>query len=228
LFSDSNNTFDTLKTDDPLSAWRHLTLSIKAHPQDLKLHTQRIMLAMNLQLQPYLAGALQDFFVTLKTTGRPLREKMFILVSPLLDNNSRNYFKQWLDEDTDANLECNYYPGAIFISDSCQKNLITNDEKEDELSLLDSFLNENYSNTVDKAHYCIAYGNIEYAQKLLELEIALGQQGQQQSLVEQELLKIYYHSQNKSALDAMSEKMLNNNRVLSADWKKVQNIAKEW
>jgi len=227
-FSDSNHTFDTLKTDDPLSAWRRLNLTIKAHPQDLKLHTQRIMLAMDIQLQPYLAGALHDFFLTLKTTGQPLKERMFLLVSPLLEHASRDYFKQWLEEGSDTNLECAYYPGAIFLSDSCQKPLVSSDDDVDEIALLDHFLDENYSNIIDKVHYCIAYGNIDHAQKLLELELTLNHTGKKQSLAEQELLSIYYSSKNKNALEAMSQQMLKNNKVLSADWKKVQNIAKEW
>lgn len=227
-FFDSNNTFDAVKTDDPLSTWRQLTLHIKAHPKDLKLHTQRIMLAMDIQLQPYLSGALHDFFLVLKTTARPLREKMFLLISPLLEINSRDYFKQWLEEDSDANLECTYYPGAIFISESCQKSLATHDEEVDDIALLDSFLDVNFNNTIDKAHYCIAYGNIDHAQKLLELEVMLLRKGKKRSRIEQELLSIYYYTQNKQALDTMSQRILKNNKALSADWKNVQNIAKEW
>ena len=71
-------------TKDPLSHWRKLTLTVRATPNDFANHTQRIMLAMNPQLQPYLSGAFQDFFIALKETGRQLREKMFRLGSPLL------------------------------------------------------------------------------------------------------------------------------------------------
>ena len=227
-FLDSNNTFNAVKTDDPLSSWRQLTLNIKAHPHDLKLHTQRIMLAMDIYLQPYLSGALQDLFLSVKTTARPLKERMFLLVSPLLESNHRDYFKQWLEENSDTNLECIDYPGAVFSSDSCQKLSTINDDEVDDIALLDSFLDVNYTNTIDKAHYCIAYGNIDHAQKLLELEIMLNHKGTKYSLIEQELLSIYYHSQNKLALEAMSRRMQENNKTLSADWKKVQNIAKEW
>jgi len=229
-FLNSNDTTDTTKQnkiDEPLSTWRQLTLNIKGQPKNFQLHTQRIMLAMNIRLQPYLPGALNDFFLSIETAGRPLREKMFRLVSPLLETTQREYFSQWLSEDSDANLECAYYPGAVFSSNNCQKPP-TDDDEVDDASLLDNFLNENYNNVIDKAHYCIAYGNIDHAQKLLELELTLIHKGKQFSKIEQELLNLYYHTKNKQALEAMSQNMLASNKQLSTEWKQVQNAAKEW
>ena len=182
------------------------------------------MLAMDIHLQPYLSGALQDFFTTLKTTGRPVKEKMFNLTSPLLGVSSRAYFREWLDKNTDHHLDCIRYPGATLISDSCRKT--TTDNEEDEATILTTFLNENYDNPIDKARYCVAYGSIEESQTLLELCIL--SKKRKQPLVEQELLGIYYHSQNKEALEAMIQNILNANKPLSENWKTIQSIAKEW
>ncbi|HFC92095.1 MAG TPA: hypothetical protein ENJ51_04710 [Leucothrix mucor] len=221
FISDLNST----DPKDPLHKWRRLTLIVRANPKELTTHTQRIMLAMDIHLQPYLSGALQDFFITLKTTGRPIKEKMFNLTSPLLNVSNRAYFRQWLKEGTDNNLDCIGYPGATLISDTCQKVHIDNDE-EDEATILEAFLNKNYDNPIDKARYCVAYGNIEEGQKLLELQILSTQK--KQPLVEQELLGFYYYSQNKEALEAMTQSLLKADRPLSENWKKIQSIAKEW
>ncbi|MCK5917722.1 MAG: hypothetical protein KAG34_04825 [Cocleimonas sp.] len=210
---------------DPLDKWRLLTLTVRANPKELTIHTQRIMQAMDIHLQPYLSGALQDFFITLKATGRPVKEKMFNLTSPLLSVSNRAYFKQWLEEGTDNNLECIRYPGATLISDTCRKVTLDN-EKEDETTILKTFLNENYNNPIDQARYCIAYGSIEHGQTLLKHQIL--SKKRKQPLIEQELLGIYYHSQNKEALDAMTESLLKAVKPLSTDWKKIQSIAKKW
>ncbi|MCK5812918.1 MAG: hypothetical protein KAH03_01615 [Cocleimonas sp.] len=213
-------------TKDPLNYWRQLTLTVRATPNDFANHTQRIMLAMDLQLQPYLAGSFQDFFIALKETGRPLKEKMFRLGSPLLENFSRHYFLQWLEEGTDANLECIHYPGSTLVSHRCKKVITTEKDAEDETALLQNFLNENYDSPIDKAQYCIAYGLVDEAQELLEREI-ISHMGRQH-LTEAELLSLYYYSHNKKALGEMSEKLLKIDRLLSDDWKKIQSFAKEW
>ncbi len=221
FISDLNST----GSKDPLHKWRRLTLVVRANPKELTTHTQRIMLAMDIHLQPYLSGALQDFFITLKATGRPVKEKMFNLTSPLLDVANRAYFRQWLEEGTDNNLDCIRYPGATLISDSCRKVRIDNKE-EDEATILETFLNENYDNPIDKAHYCVAYGKIEGGQKLLELQTL--SKKRKQPLVEQALLGFYYYSQNKEALETMTQSLLKADRPLSENWKKIQSITKEW
>ncbi len=221
FISDLNST----DPKDPLHKWRRLTLVVRANPKELTTHTQRIMLAMDIHLQPYLSGALQDFFITLKATGRPIKEKMFNLTSPLLAVSNRAYFRQWLEEGTDSNLDCIGYPGATLISDTCRKAHLENEE-EDEAAILEVFLDKNYDNPIDKARYCVAYGNIKEGQKLLELQILSTQK--KQPLVEQELLSFYYYSKNKDALEAMTQSLLKADRPLSENWKKIQSIAKEW
>jgi hypothetical protein len=217
---------NSIDSKDPLHKWRQLTLAVQANPKKLTTHTQRIMLAMDIHLQPYLPGALQDFFIILKTTGRPIKEKMFNLTSPLLNIAQRAYFRQWLEEGTDSNLECIHYPGAVLSSNTCQKITIEKDNEEDEAAILEDFLNKNYETPIDKARYCVAYGYINDGQKLLELQILKTRINQ--PLVEQELLSIYYHSQNKKALQTMTQKLLEADKPLSENWKKIQSIAKEW
>lgn len=209
---------------DPLHNWRQLTLAIRANPKKLPTHTQRIMLAMDIQLQPYLSGALQDFFIILKDTGRPLKEKMFHLSSPLLESSNRAYFMQWLQDNSDKHLECVRYAGATLMSHSCQQLMVDNEPEDTQL--LENFLNENYNNLIDKAEYCVAYGDIEKGQKLLEAKILSHKK--QSPLVEQALLNIYYHSQNKDALESMTQNLLSADQTLSEDWKKIQGLAKEW
>lgn len=217
---------NTNNVKDPLNHWRRLTLHVTAFPNDFANHTQRIMLAMEPPLQPYLSGAFQDFFIALGGTGHSLKEKMFHLASPLLEVFSRKYFLQWLEEDSDVNLDCVRFAGSTLVSTNCKKVLMTEDEKRREAELLNTFLDENYDNTIDKARYCIAYGCIDKARELLEADL-LESKGLQYS-TEQELLTIYYYSQNKKALDDMSLKLLEMNKPLSKDWEKIQQLAKEW
>ncbi len=223
FLSDSN----TNNVKDPLNQWRQLTLHVTAFPNDFANHTQRIMLAMELPLQPYLSGAFQDFFIALRGTGRPLKEKMFHLASPLLEVFSRKYFLQWLEEDSDANLDCVRFAGSALVSTSCKKIIMTEDEKKKEVELLNTFLDENYDNSIDKAHYCIAYGCIDEARELLEVDL-LEHRSSNRHSTEQELLIIYYYSHNKKALDNMSLKLLKIHGTLSSDWEKVRSLAKEW
>jgi len=211
-------------SQDPLYNWRQLTLAIRANPKKLPTHTQRIMLAMDIQLQPYLSGALQDFFITLKDTGYPLKEKMLHLSSPLLESSSRAYFMQWLNDNSDSHLECVRYAGATLVSDSCQQ--LSVDNEAEDMQLLENFLNKNYDNPIGKAEYCVAYGCIEKGQELLEAEILSHKK--HSPLVEQALLSIYYHSQNKDALNQMTQHLQRIDRALSEDWKKIQSLAKEW
>ena len=220
FISDSSSS----NSQTPLDKWRYLTLAVSANPPHLPTHTQRIMLALNIHLQPYLSGALQDFFITLKTTGRPLKEKMFNLVSPLLDISNRTYFRQWLEDGTDQHLECRHYPGSVLKSNHCQTS--ENDNDDNDMAVLGQFLDKNYQSIVDKSQYCIAYGYIEKGQTLLETEIL--KKKRRQSHIEQALLSIYYHSQNKNALQHMTQNLVKMNRTLSEDWKKIQSIAKEW
>ena len=210
-------------SDNPLASWRQLSLTLKGNSKNLQVHTQRIMLAMDAHVQPFLPGALQDFFIAIGNTGRPLREKMFNLASPLLQNGDRAYFKEWLAQDTDKSLKCEQFPGAVLKSQSCIEQEVS---EEEEVAVLDAFLNENYNNSVDKAQYCVAYGCIDHAQHLLET--VLGNSAGRRRKEEQELLSIYFHSKNKQALDSMSESLLKKDKALSDDWKKVQNISKEW
>lgn len=214
----------TSTTDSPLVSWRQLTLGLKANPKDLQRHTQRIMLAMDAHLQPFLPGALQDFFIVLEKTGRPLREKMFNLASPLLQNSDRAYFKKWLAQDSDASLTCQSFPGALLTSETCVAEEQVS--VKEEIALLNAFLDENYSNSVDKAQYCVAYGCISHGQQLLETSLMSNRRHRKEE--EQELLSIYYYSKNKLALDAMSNTLLKKDKALSEDWKKIQNISKEW
>jgi excinuclease UvrABC nuclease subunit len=131
---------------------------------------------------------------------------------------------QWLEDNTDSQLECVRYAGATLVSDACQETSVDNEAEDTEL--LENFLNENYDNPIEKAEYCVAYGCIEKGQELLEAEILTHKK--QNPLIEQALLSIYYYSQNKDALDKMTQNLLEINQASSEDWKKIQSLAKEW
>jgi len=51
---------------NPRATFRQLTLQISGTPNDLMLHTQRILLCIDNNLPEYLSGSLQDLFLTLK------------------------------------------------------------------------------------------------------------------------------------------------------------------
>ncbi len=207
-----------LMDNDPLAIWRSLTLRISQQPQNIKLHTQRLLFALENGLADYASGALQDLFICLKQKGMPLRQRLFSLLSPVMMQSERAYFQRWLADNTDRNLPCYRYPGSVFSSDTCQ---------DDETLADNPSLNARptFNDQLAEARYNLEIGQIVKAQALLE-NICIKDDSNVE--VVKELQNVYSSTQSKDALLRFTQRLTENGKPLSATWKKLLDAAEDW
>lgn len=198
-----------------LDSWRRSNLMIKGQPSQFQQHTQRILFAIQNKLHQFLPGALQDLFIALGKNGRPLRERMYSLVVPLIDHNDREYFHEWLAHDSDSTLECHRFPGSVLISQSC---LPSSEDSDPYIPLATGSL-------INKGRHAIAYGRIETTEDLLEA--ACDKKKPETEYVE-ELMSLYAASRQKEKLAVFAEKLQKQRFKLSKHWKQVLESSKEW
>ena len=198
-----------------LDSWRRSNLIIKGQPNQYQQHSQRILFAIQNKMHQFLPGALQDLFIALGKNGRPLRERMYSLVVPLIDHNDREYFHEWLAHDSDATLQAHRFPGSVLISNSS----LPNSEDTDPYSPLTS------GSLINKGRHAIAYGRVEMTESLLEA--ACDKKKPETEYVE-ELMSLYAATRQKEKLALFAEKLQKQRFKLSKHWKQVLESSKEW
>jgi len=216
--SSSTNPSNTNKQPyDPalLDNWRRLNLSIKGQPKQFQQHSQRILFALQHKLHQFLPGALQDLFIALGKNGRPLRERMYSLVVPLIDHNDREYFHEWLAHDTDSTLDCHRFPGSVLISQTCKNNPVDSEPYSPQTS----------GSLIEKGRHAIAYGQVEIAEAILET--ACDKKKPDTSHVE-ELMSLYAATRQKEKLGVFADKLQKQRFKLSKHWKQVLESSKQW
>jgi hypothetical protein len=196
-------------------SWRRLNLIVKGQPNQVQQHTQRILFAIQNNLHQFLPGALQDLFIALGTNGRPLRERMYSLVVPLIDHNDREYFHEWLAHNSDSTLECYRFLGSVLSSPTCQQS------SED----TDPYLPLTTGGLIEKGRHAIAYGRVELTESLLES--ACDKKRPDTKYVE-ELMSLYAATRQKEKLSLFAEKLQKQRFKLSKYWKQVLESSKEW
>lgn len=214
--SPSNTKSTQLKTDPALlDSWRRLNLSVKGQPNQFQQHSQRILFALQHKLHQFLPGALQDLFIALGKNGRPLRQRMYSLVVPLIDHNDREYFHEWLAHDTDSTLSCHRFPGSVLISQTCQTSSVDSDPYFPLAS----------GSLIEKGRHAIAYGRVDITESLLEA--ACDKKQPDTSHIE-ELLSLYAATRQKEKLGLFANKLQKQNFKLSKHWKQVLESSKQW
>jgi len=203
--------------DDPalLDSWRRLNLSIKGQPYQFQQHSQRILFALQHKQHQFLLGALQDLFIALGKNGRPLRQRMYSLVVPLIDQHDREYFHEWLANDSDSTLECHRFPGSVLVSQTCKHSA----------GDADHYSPQTTGNLIEQGRHAIDYGRIEIAESILES--ACGNEKPETSYVE-ELLSLYAATRQKEKLSVFASKLQKQRFKLSNHWKQVLESSKEW
>ncbi len=207
-----------LMGNDPLAIWRSLTLRISQQPENIKLHTQRLLFALENGLADYVSGALQDLFICLKQKGLPLRQRLFSLLSPVMVQSERAYFQRWLADNTDRNLPCYRYPGSVFSSDTCQDGESLADNPS--LSTRPTFKDQ-----LSEARYNLETGQIVKAQALLE-NICIKDNNNVE--VVKELQNVYTCTKSKDSLTAFTQRLTETGKPLSEAWEKLLNEAEHW
>ncbi|MEE9327778.1 MAG: hypothetical protein V3U71_10835 [Cocleimonas sp.] len=192
--------------------WRNLNLQFSHSPNNLKLGTQRILFCLEHDLTEFLAGALQDLFVSLEDSGWSLRHRMYNLCSPLLQYTERKYFQKWLADSTDTEIEYISFSGSVLMSQSVSRvNDDLNKNNIDEIQLL--------------AHELIEKGKLAKAQRLLE-ETCLN--NHKLKPINQELQQFYFYSENKNALSGFILTLQGAKKKPLKSWLELQEKSKSW
>lgn len=206
---------------NPRVIWRQLTLGIYQSPNNLKLHTQRILFCLDngldKGLSEYASGALHDLFVTLNDKGIELRHRMFNLASPIMSFVDRAYFQVWLSENTDKNLACYQFSGSVLESKTCQDQ---NGETKNSFRISPVF-----ENTLEEAKYKIESGQLEQAQTLLEDSCL---KNVNSIAAQQELQRFYFHTKNKKSMDAFMSRLKDSGVKAPKTWIELQALSKAW
>ena len=214
---DATATTQDVDTAKLMNEWRRLNLSIKGQPDNYQKQSQRILFALESKLHHFLPGALQDLFIALGEKGRPLRERMYSLVLPLLDQNDREYFHEWLAHDSDKTLYCHRFPGSVLTSTTC---IGTESES-------DPYVAKASGSLIEKSRHAITYGRVETAQSILENAYTNTTTKPENSMVE-ELLSLYAATRQKDRLINFADSLQHRKFKLSNHWKQVLQSAKEW
>lgn len=203
----------------PERAWGFLSHHIRRYPQDLRAHTQRILLAQGESLQDRLAGSLQDIFIALGNAGQQLRAHLLELTKSQLNADDANFFSAWLEQ------------GSAFAGETMKwrmGSLLASGQEAPTASLLHierSQETAQYTDVMAEVVACLEYGQIDTARELLEAEI---QSGNTDEAMEQELVSIYQYTRDKERLDAMIKHLQEAGRDLSPVWLEKQQESESW
>ena len=209
---------NNLNGDDPHAIWRSLTLRVSQQPANIKLHTQRLLFALENGFSDYVSGALQDLFICLKQKGLPLRQCMFNLISPVIGQTERAYFQRWLADNSDQHLDCYRYPGSVFASETCRP---VEGNHSDGLSLLNRPV---FKSQLEEARYNLEIGQIVKAQALLENKCL---KEDNDGELTRELQNLYICTKSEDAVTRFTQRLMENGKPLSESWQNLLNTAKD-
>jgi hypothetical protein len=200
---------------DSVSAWRLLSRYISRYPQDLRVHTQRILLSIDHQLQE-LPGALQDLSIALSGKGQPFFNQLLELAKSSLSDEKYTQLKQSAENDINDQNQC-WNKGSVLASGVCGGKKIVTFTGTEEVYGFDSVL--------DEARAYIEYGQIEEAQLVLEEELLANPVSEG---IEDELLYLYQSTRQQDHLEMMTNKLLGLGIELSPEWQQSIDDAKSW
>lgn len=203
---------------DPVSAWRLLSRYISRYPQDLRVHTQRILLTIDHHLNE-LPGALQDLSIALSGKGQPFFDQLLELSKSSLSEEKYSQFKKLSRAekmDIDDKNQC-WNKGSVLASGVCGGQKIVTFTGTEEVYGFDTLL--------DEARAYIEYGQIEEAQLVLEEEL---QNNPTAKEIEEELLYLYQSTRQQDHLEIMTNKLLSLGVKLSPEWQQCVNKAESW
>lgn len=203
---------------DAYRAWRFLSHHVSRYPQDLRAHTQRVLLCQQEPLSQFLAGSLQDVFIALQGAGRLLRERLFARVNASLTEPDRMFFQGWLDAEDHQAFQGKWHEGSLLSTGdgSIPQRLIKVERVQEQAA---------YSNVMDEVLACLEYGQVDDACVLLEQEAAAGRMDE---AMEQELLNIYQYTRNKEGLGNMIKRIQEAGKEVPAAWLEMQQASEQW
>ncbi|HRJ52732.1 MAG TPA: hypothetical protein PLE99_08185 [Candidatus Thiothrix moscowensis] len=206
------------KDYQPVDAWRFLSHHIRRHPQDLRAHTQRILLAQHESLLDRLPGSLQDAFLALDNAGQLLRQRLLELVGEDLSPEDKTFFTEWMKQDTTPAAGSQWRKGSLLTTgqDHVTARLL-HIERSQETS--------QYTDVMEEVFACLEYGQIDTARELLEAEMLAGNTNEN---MEQELVNIYQYTRDREKLNAMVKHLEEAGHEVSALWREKQQESEHW
>lgn len=193
--------------------WRHLNLQFSSSPQNLQLATQRILFCLEHDLSKFLAGALQDLFVSLQDKGWSLRHRMYNLCSPLLQYTERSYFQKKLADSADNEINISFL-GSVSMNKNFSKYGINDDLNTKSIDNIQTFS----QGLIDK-------GKLSKAQSLLE-EACLN--NHRLKPINQELQRFYYYSEDKNSLSSFILALQDAKKKPLKSWLDLLEKSKSW
>ncbi len=199
---------------ESVTAWRLLSRYISRYPHDLRVHAQRIILAIEDKLTEHLPGALQDLAIALSGKGKPFFTSLLEQAKPAL---SEQDYQQFLDTfDSSSQDQC-WQKGSMLANGVCDGKPVVIFDGSQEVS--------GFANVLDEARAYIEYGQIDEARQLLEDELLTNPAA---TGVEEELLYLYKSTRHRSHLETMANKLQELGTELSTEWKQCLEEAKSW
>lgn len=202
-----------------LSTWRFLSHHISRYPQDLRAHTQRILLTQREpELGERLAGSLQDLFIALGVAGGQLKSHLLELSTAQLREEDRQFFQQWLLNPEQPQDPTAWREGSVLTLQQPipALKLVTVERSQAAAS---------YATIMDEVFACLEYGQIDTARALLETQVLAGNSDE---LMEQELVNIYQYTRDKDALAKMVSHMHATGREIPVIWLEKQQESLQW
>jgi len=200
-------------------SWRFLSHHVRRYPLDVRAHTRRILLAIQPELQQWLAGSLLDLFLALKGAGHPLRQRLLDNVATELPLASRQRFQQWLDEEDTSDMPYVHYAGSVLSTGENQAahNLVSLERA--------THAPTNYASVMDEVQANLEYGQVDLAASLLETEMLNGRGDAQ---IENELLTIYRSTRHADKLTNFIAALNAQGIQASEQWRQLAQEAKHW
>ena len=199
---------------DSIAAWRLLSRYISRYPHDLRVHAQRILLAIEEKLSELLPGALQDLLIALSGKGKPFFSSLLDCAKPSLTEDTYQQLIQAFDKNEQN--QC-WQKGSMLANGVCNGEAIVIFDGNEDLA--------GFADILEEAKAYIEYGQIEEARELLEMEL-LKEPGSKS--IEEELLYLYQSTRQQSHLDTMTHKLQELGSELSPEWKQCLENAKSW
>lgn len=201
---------------NPSAVWRFLSHHICRYPQDLRAHTQRILLAhREAALHDRLAGSLLDLFIALGKAGAQLKGHLLERVGGQLPEAERQALETLLQQEGDAG---HWLAGSVLATGQGGRpvQLVT---------VQRTAAVAQYASVMDEVLACLEYGQVDAARGLLELEVLAGRAD---DVMQQELVNIYEHTRDKDALSRMVKHMQDKGQAVPPLWLEKQQQSVQW
>lgn len=187
-----------------------LIYAVARHPGDLRRHVQRINLNIKSVDPDGLYGALLDLFIILKERGRSLRERMFKLSKPILDEDRYQFLFQYLDRNITAIDVVPPTRSSLFskgIVGTKQLVLKLDNRAEPERDPL------------EEADAYLEYGQVDEAQQVLEKAIL---QNPSRKALYDDLIGIYRRTDARQSFLMMQEQLNTNLALVPDSWHQLE------